>query len=247
MYLYLKENSSPQGTATDSNDQESDDSDVTLKAIARFYNHGELRDVGEDEVLYCLVVTTLARVQPDAISAAIPGVDLKGYNFMADILYLVRLPLTELPPQPPFTIIGGPATEVDLSSATWKMDVSQYTFNAKDAPLCVHAHIPDAPRFKDKPKPIPSDLQHVTFGGLLKDVKCSKDGIPSDIIVHGDHIRFHGRMQTIVPSSLPKATDQKSNTTANGRARVKVGKRAPTEEPSSSPPEKRQRLSNSRK
>lgn len=59
MYLYLKENSSPQGTATDSNDQESDDSDVTLKAIARFYNHGELRDVGEDEVLYCLVVTTV--------------------------------------------------------------------------------------------------------------------------------------------------------------------------------------------
>lgn len=45
MRLYIKD--------TDSGDS------VTASAIARFYNHGELPEIQEDDCIYCMVVTTV--------------------------------------------------------------------------------------------------------------------------------------------------------------------------------------------
>lgn len=104
-------------------------------------------------------------------------------------------------------LLGGAATNINTQTATWTMDLCQYTFNSSSAALKVHSHIPDAPRFRNRAKPVPSDLQHITFGGVLRDLRRNGDGAVAAVDVHGDHIRFHGRLPTILPSSSGKSVE----------------------------------------
>lgn len=124
---------------------------------------------------------------------------------------LVPLPeVTSLPSYPPYVLLGGPATNVNKSTATWHMPISQYAFNTRDASLPVIARIPDSPRYANGKKPIPSDLNLITAAGPLTEIRYTEDRSVANVSVAVDHIVFHGRTQAILPSSSSDTSSEYS-------------------------------------
>lgn len=135
---------------------------------------------------------------------------MSGLTFWRSV-QLVPLPtVEEIPPYPPYIIVGGVTASVNTAAATWNMPITQYCMNSKETTLQVQGHIPDSPRYKGKEKPVPKDLTSIVTGGPLASVNLKKDLSVSNIVVDVEHIAFLGRSQQILPAESQSPSRGKS-------------------------------------